>query len=82
MRVNLPVTEHERVFPTEQRLISTTDLDSRITYCNDAFVAISGFTYDELVGQTHNLVDTPICHPGYSCICGIPSSKANPGWVL
>ncbi|MVV47835.1 PAS domain S-box protein [Pseudomonas sp. PB120] len=64
MRVNLPVTEQERVFPAEQRLISTTDLDSRITYCNDAFVAISGFTLDELVGQTHNLVRHPDMPPG------------------
>lgn len=59
MRTNLPVTEHERTFPGDQRLISTTDLDSRITYCNEAFVAISGFTYDELVGQPHNLVRHP-----------------------
>ncbi|MCT8165414.1 methyl-accepting chemotaxis protein [Pseudomonas sp. HD6421] len=59
MRMNLPLTEHERTFSGEQRLISTTDLDSRITYCNDAFVAISGFTYDELVGQPHNLVRHP-----------------------
>ena len=64
MRVNLPVTEHERVFPAEQRLISTTDLDSRITYCNDAFVAISGFTYDELIGQPHNMVRHPDMPPG------------------
>jgi aerotaxis receptor len=64
MRVNLPVTEHERVFPAEQRLISTTDLDSRITYCNDAFVAISGFTSDELVGQPHNLIRHPDMPPG------------------
>jgi aerotaxis receptor len=64
MRVNLPVTDHERLFPAEQRLISTTDLDSRITYCNDAFVDISGFTYDELVGQTHNLVRHPDMPPG------------------
>lgn len=59
MRTNLPVTEYERTFPGDQRLISTTDLDSRITYCNEAFVAISGFTYDELVGQPHNLVRHP-----------------------
>jgi aerotaxis receptor len=64
MRVNLPVTEHERKFPAEQRLISTTDLDSRITYCNDALIAISGFTYDELVGQPHNLVRHPDMPPG------------------
>ena len=63
MRMNLPVTEHERTFSSDQRLISTTDLNSRITYCNDAFVAISGFTYDELVGQTHNLVRHPDMPP-------------------
>ncbi|WP_263260838.1 PAS domain-containing methyl-accepting chemotaxis protein [Pseudomonas sp. RIT-PI-S] len=59
MRSNLPVTDRERTFPAEQRLISTTDLDSRITYCNDAFVAISGFTREELIGQPHNLVRHP-----------------------
>jgi aerotaxis receptor len=64
MRVNLPVTEQERVFPAEQRLISITDLDSRITYCNEAFVAISGFTNDELIGQPHNLIRHPDMPPG------------------
>jgi aerotaxis receptor len=64
MRVNLPVTEQERLFPADQRLISTTDLDSRITYCNDAFVAISGFTREELIGQPHNMVRHPDMPPG------------------
>ncbi|HCN44236.1 MAG TPA: chemotaxis protein, partial [Pseudomonas sp.] len=64
MRNNLPVTEHERTFPQEQRLISTTDLNSRITYCNDAFVAISGFTREELIGQPHNIVRHPDMPPG------------------
>ena len=63
MRKNLPVTEQERTFPPEQRLISTTDLSSRITYCNDAFVAISGFTREELIGQPHNLVRHPDMPP-------------------
>ncbi|WP_287811026.1 PAS domain-containing methyl-accepting chemotaxis protein, partial [Pseudomonas sp.] len=59
MRMNLPVTSTERTFSSEQRLISTTDLNSHITYCNDAFVSISGFTYEELVGKPHNLVRHP-----------------------
>ena len=63
MRMNLPVTEQERTFPQEQRLISTTDLNSRITYCNDAFVAISGFTRDELLHEPHNLVRHPDMPP-------------------
>lgn len=62
MRNNLPVTQRERTFQTEQRLISATDLKGQILYCNDAFVDISGFTRDELIGSPHNLVrhpDTP-----------------------
>lgn len=59
MRNNLPVTTRERTFQPDERLISTTDLTSKITYCNDAFVAISGFTREELIGQPHNLVRHP-----------------------
>lgn len=64
MRQNLPVTQRERTFPADERLISTTDMDSRITYCNDAFVEISGFTREELIGQPHNLVRHPDMPPG------------------
>ncbi|MBX8533352.1 methyl-accepting chemotaxis protein [Pseudomonas cichorii] len=63
MRVNMPVTQNERTFPASERLISTTDLDSRITYCNDAFVELSGFTREELIGQPHNLVRHPDMPP-------------------
>ncbi|SDI71691.1 methyl-accepting chemotaxis sensory transducer with Pas/Pac sensor [Pseudomonas panipatensis] len=63
MRQNLPVTQQERTFPADERLISTTDLTSKITYCNDAFVAISGFTREELLGQPHNLVRHPDMPP-------------------
>jgi len=64
MRQNLPVTQRERTFPANERLISTTDLNSNITYCNDAFVEISGFTREELIGQPHNLVRHPDMPPG------------------
>ena len=59
MRNNQPVTQRERTFPAQQRLISTTDAKGVITYCNDAFVEISGFTRDELVRAPHNLVRHP-----------------------
>jgi len=59
MRNNQPVTQRERTFPAQQRLISTTDAKGVITYCNDAFVEISGFSRDELVRAPHNLVRHP-----------------------
>ena len=59
MRTNLPVTQNNYDFPADQTLISVTDLKGRITYCNTNFVAVSGFTREELLGQPHNLVRHP-----------------------
>ncbi len=63
MRQNLPVTQREKTFAADQRLISTTDLHGKISYCNDAFVAVSGFTREQLIGQPHNLVRHPDMPP-------------------
>lgn len=59
MRKNLPITDNERSFPTEDRLISATTLKGVITYINDAFIDVSGFTQEELIGQAHNIVRHP-----------------------
>ena len=59
MRVNLPVTQRQFDYPGEHMLVSTTDTKGIITHCNHAFVAVSGYTYEELIGQSHNLVRHP-----------------------
>ncbi|HTY98627.1 MAG TPA: PAS domain S-box protein, partial [Rhodocyclaceae bacterium] len=59
MKINLPVTQVERPFPAGRYLVSKTDLKGIITYANDAFVDISGFSREELVGKNHNLVRHP-----------------------
>ncbi|ASW02125.1 methyl-accepting chemotaxis protein [Paraburkholderia aromaticivorans] len=59
MRNNQPVTGHEYEFPSSDMLVSATDLTGRIQYCNPAFIAVSGFTRDELIGQPHNLIRHP-----------------------
>jgi aerotaxis receptor len=59
MRTNLPVTQKEFVIPDGVTLVSTTDLSSRITYCNPNFVSVSGYSREELLGQPHNLVRHP-----------------------
>jgi aerotaxis receptor len=59
MRQSGPVTQREFTFPPEVTLVSVTDPKGRITYCNDAFVAVSGYGREELLGQPHNLVRHP-----------------------
>jgi aerotaxis receptor len=59
MRINTPVIDHEYPFPKGETLVSTTDLKGRITYCNKAFVAVSGFEPAELLGQPHNMIRHP-----------------------
>ena len=59
MKNNQPVTQREVSFPPDAYLVSRTDLKGIITYCNDAFVDISGFTREELIGQSHNVIRHP-----------------------
>lgn len=40
-------------------VISTTDLQGVITYANDLFCKLTGFSREELIGQPHNLVRHP-----------------------
>jgi len=63
MRVNTPVTQRERDWPADWMIVSTTDTQGRITHCNRAFVEVSGFGYDELMGQPHNIVRHPDMPP-------------------
>ena len=59
MRRNDPVTQREFEFPDNATLMSTTDTQSHITYANVAFIAVSGFSREEIQGQPHNLVRHP-----------------------
>lgn len=59
MRKNLPVTQKVYSYPAHKTLISITDLKGRITYCNQDFIDVSGFTKNELLGQAHNILRHP-----------------------
>ncbi|MBB1592803.1 PAS domain-containing methyl-accepting chemotaxis protein [Achromobacter sp. UMC46] len=59
MRNNQPVYDKEYTLHDEQYLISRTDARGRIIYANPAFVEVSGFSREELVGAAHNIVRHP-----------------------
>ena len=59
MKLNEPVTGREIDFPKDTILVSKTDTRGVITYCNEAFVEISGFSISELMGTSHNIVRHP-----------------------
>ncbi|QWF38493.1 methyl-accepting chemotaxis protein [Bordetella hinzii] len=59
MRVNLPIYDVETRLREDQYLISRTDTKGRIVYANPAFVEVSGFDREELMGKAHNIVRHP-----------------------
>ena len=60
MKMNLPITDNEVDYSSDCVIVSTTDLKGALTYANDDFIKISGFSREELIGKNHNLVR----HPG------------------
>jgi aerotaxis receptor len=63
VRTNLPISQREHPFPRGRSLISVTDPKGRITYCNAAFVELSGYECAELLGQPHNIIRHPDMPP-------------------
>ncbi|RZI44295.1 PAS domain S-box protein [Herbaspirillum sp. HC18] len=63
MKKNFPVTGQEKSIPEGVRLVSRTDTKGIITFANDNFVSVCGFTRDELVGTSHNIVRHPDVPP-------------------
>ncbi|RXS43435.1 PAS domain S-box protein [Idiomarina sp. 29L] len=63
MKQNLPITGVEQEFSNRANILSTTNLRGQISYINQDFVDISGFSQDELIGQSHNIVRHPEMPP-------------------
>ena len=63
MKINEPVTDVEIPFPEDDVLVSKTDAKGIITYANPAFVRISGYSENELIGTSHNIVRHPDMPP-------------------
>lgn len=63
MKINSPVTNVERAFPEGKYIVSRTDLKGSITYADDTFIEVSGFSRAELIGNNHNIVRHPDMPP-------------------
>ncbi len=59
MRDNSPVTGNAYPLHQDQSLISRTDTRGNITYVNQDFIDISGFSEAQLIGSPHNMVRHP-----------------------
>ena len=59
MRTNLPVTNREYMLADDETIVSKTDLQGNITYVNDDFIRVSGFSESELIGAPQNIVRHP-----------------------
>ncbi len=53
------VKNEEIPFPEGKLIVSRTDKAGNITHCNKAFVEMSGFTEEELIGQPHHILRHP-----------------------
>lgn len=52
-------TAIERPYPDGKLIVSRTDLEGNITHVNDAFIEISGYDIDELIGKPHYILRHP-----------------------
>lgn len=53
------VTGIETPFPPGELIVSQTDPAGFITECNEAFVRMSGYSREELIGQPHHIIRHP-----------------------
>lgn len=56
-------TDIETPFPDGKLIVSVTDVDGYITHANDAFVYMSGYSKDELIGMPHYILRHPDMPP-------------------
>ena len=59
MRKNLPVTSNERKIIDGAIITSKTDTKGVITYANPEFLAVSGYSLEELIGKPHSIMRHP-----------------------
>lgn len=62
--IEITPTQVERFFPEDDIIVSKTDLKGHITYANQTFLKIAGYSEAEILGKPHNIIrhpDMPRC---------------------
>jgi len=63
MKINEPITRVEELLDDDALLISRTDAKGSISFSNEEFIKVSGFSKEELKGKNHNIVRHPDMPP-------------------
>ncbi len=53
------ITSAEKILNENDFIVSKTDTKGVITYCNEIFAQMAGYTFKELIGANHNLIRHP-----------------------
>jgi len=56
---NIAFLESHKIAMEESSIVSISDLDGKITYVNDKFCTISGYSSDEVLGKPHSILRHP-----------------------
>lgn len=52
-------TNVEVTFDPKEFIVSKTDTKGKITYCNQIFCEVAGYSFNELIGQPHSIIRHP-----------------------
>ncbi len=55
----MPVSNKEAAFPDDYVLVSSTDVKGKITFVNNEFCEVAGYSPEELMDKPHNLIRHP-----------------------
>lgn len=58
-RPKLMTIDRDRVLADDDLIVTKTDLQGRLTYCNDTFLQFSAVTEAEALGRPHNIIRHP-----------------------